>query len=89
VVEQMARRILSLALRNATDEKDQSDPPLGACQGPRPWVGVELQECDVPVLVAAKSFVLSRWPNFASAVVWIVFAIQGPWRKKMRKKGSV
>jgi hypothetical protein len=44
------------------------DPPLGACQGRRPWVAVWFQECDLPVLVslemAAKSFVLRRCSNF-------------------------
>jgi hypothetical protein len=45
------------------DEKEQLSAPGGvpgaAALG---WIG--FRECDVPVVVAAKSFVLSRWPNF-------------------------
>jgi hypothetical protein len=41
------------------DEKDQSVRPLGRSRGGA-LVWVEFQECDVPVLVSAKSFVLPR-----------------------------
>ena len=58
------------------DEKDPSVRPLGRAREVRPWVGVALQECQVPVIVsvvvsvivrwwaAAKSFVLPRWSDF-------------------------
>src|ERR1700733_14824174 len=47
--------------------KIDGSAPRGV-QGRRPWVAVWFQECDLPVLLslemAAKSFVLRRWPNF-------------------------